>query len=146
MVEHHLAKVGVAGSNPVFRSILQRRHSQVVRHGSAKPLRPGSNPGAASNLNIFSLKSCRSGGIGRRTGLKILRRVYLRAGSSPASGTTYFLPKLNMVLCRCGGIGRRARLKIVFREECRFEPDHRYHYIRNYKTSTFSLGSFLYSF
>ena len=26
-----------------------RRHSQVVRRGSAKPLFPGSNPGAASN-------------------------------------------------------------------------------------------------
>ncbi len=25
MVEHHLAKVGVAGSNPVFRSILSQR-------------------------------------------------------------------------------------------------------------------------
>jgi hypothetical protein len=38
VVEHHLAKVGVAGSSPVFRSIV-----------------------------------CRGGGIGRRTGLKILR-------------------------------------------------------------------------
>ncbi len=58
MVEHHLAKVGVAGSNPVFRSIM--------------------------------FKLCRGGGIGRRTGLKILRRVYLRAGSSPALGTIDF--------------------------------------------------------
>src|SRR5699024_5325288 len=38
-VEYHLAKVGVAGSNPVFRSIT-RRHSQVVRQRSAKPLPP----------------------------------------------------------------------------------------------------------
>jgi hypothetical protein len=37
VVEHHLAKVGVAGSSPVFRSIIRR-----------------------------------GGGIGRRTGLKIL--------------------------------------------------------------------------
>ena len=42
VVEHHLAKVGVAGSNPVFR---------------------------------FSQFLCRGGGTGRRTGLKILRRV-----------------------------------------------------------------------
>ena len=41
VVEHHLAKVGVAGSNPVVR---------------------------------FSLRG-RGGGTGRRTGLKILRRV-----------------------------------------------------------------------
>ncbi len=29
------------------------RHSQVVRQGSAKPLRPGSNPGAASKKEFF---------------------------------------------------------------------------------------------
>ena len=40
MVEHRLAKARVAGSNPVFRSIM-----------------------------------CRGGGIGRHTGLKILRLV-----------------------------------------------------------------------
>ena len=40
VVEHHLAKVGVAGSNPVFRSRRQWRHSQVVRQRSAKPLPP----------------------------------------------------------------------------------------------------------
>ena len=43
-----------------------RRHSQVVRRGPAKPLSPSSNLGAAS---IFFI--CRSGGIGRRLGLKI---------------------------------------------------------------------------
>jgi hypothetical protein len=66
----------------------------VVRHGSAKPLSPGSNPGAASKIFscIFVLncdiiffvvanddklyiKLCRGGGIGRHTGLKILRVV-----------------------------------------------------------------------
>jgi hypothetical protein len=35
---------------------------------------------------------------------------------------------LTIQLCRSGGIGRRARLKIVFRKECRFDPDLRYHY------------------
>src|SRR5690625_34443 len=39
VVEHHLAKVGVAGSNPVFRFFIWR-HSQVVRQRSAKPLSP----------------------------------------------------------------------------------------------------------
>src|SRR5690554_833008 len=38
--EHRLAKARVAGSNPVFRSIFLRRHSQVARQGSAKPLSP----------------------------------------------------------------------------------------------------------
>ena len=50
LVEHHLAKVGVAGSNPVVRSmhssgrfspaLLIWRRGQVVRHGPAKPLPP----------------------------------------------------------------------------------------------------------
>ena len=61
MVERHLAKVNVAGSNLVSRSkisvlfflsffvVRQRwRYSQVVRPRSAKPLSPGSNPGGAS--------------------------------------------------------------------------------------------------
>ena len=77
MVEHNLAKVGVAGSNPVSRSIIQdirtksqehrlsidiyslcsvffvlisekRRRTQVVREGSAKPRFSGSNPLVAS--------------------------------------------------------------------------------------------------
>ena len=47
VVECDLAKVEVAGSNPVSRST--RRLSQGVRRRPAKPLFPGSNPGAASN-------------------------------------------------------------------------------------------------
>ena len=54
VVERHLAKVNVAGSNLVsrskysFRTIFLRRYSQVVRPRSAKPSCPGSNPGGAS--------------------------------------------------------------------------------------------------
>ena len=50
MVECDLAKVEVAGSNPVSRSIFFWRHSQVVRQRSAKPPFSGSNPDAASTL------------------------------------------------------------------------------------------------
>ncbi len=46
MVERNLAKVDVAGSNPVSRSRVWRR-SQAVRQRSAKPLFIGSNPVAA---------------------------------------------------------------------------------------------------
>jgi hypothetical protein len=57
------------GSNPVFRSIVYiRRHSQVVRPRSAKPLFTGSNPVAASTVCLYAgvaeladaqdLKSC----------------------------------------------------------------------------------------
>ncbi len=52
LVEHDLAKVGVAGSSPVSRSIFvyrqKRRHSQVAKAQVCKTLIPGSNPGAAS--------------------------------------------------------------------------------------------------
>jgi hypothetical protein len=48
VVEYDLAKVEVAGSNPVSRSIFIWRRSQVVRQRSAKPLYTGSNPVAAS--------------------------------------------------------------------------------------------------
>ena len=49
LVERDLAKVEVAGSSPVIRSIW--RHSQAVRQRSAKPLRPSSNLGGASKMN-----------------------------------------------------------------------------------------------
>ena len=59
LVERDLAKVEVAGSSPVIRSKKPkpyteislygfRRHSQVVRQRSAKPLFPSSNLGDAS--------------------------------------------------------------------------------------------------
>ena len=60
LVERHLAKVEVAGSNPVFRSGL-------------------------SAIGGFFFP-CSSGGIGRHAGLKILW-ASARAGSSPASST-----------------------------------------------------------
>ena len=53
LVERDLAKVEVAGSNPVIRSI--RRHSQAVRQRSAKPLFPSSILGGASKINISEL-------------------------------------------------------------------------------------------
>src|SRR5262245_32448688 len=43
-----------------------RRHSQVVRRGSAKPLFPGSNPGAASNLSSATDAQTRSPGLRTR--------------------------------------------------------------------------------
>ena len=49
LVERHLAKVEVASSSLVTRSIfILWRHSQVVRQKSAKLLRPSSNLGGAS--------------------------------------------------------------------------------------------------
>ncbi len=62
LVERNLAKVEVAGSNPVSRSSLRaarlfslivmilRQGSQVVRQRSAKPLFAGSIPAPASSL------------------------------------------------------------------------------------------------
>ena len=97
VVERHLAKVNVAGSNLVSRSKIctvfyliffaeetagKWRYSQAVRPRSAKPLCPGSNPGGAS----------------KRT----LHRI----------GAEFFFKKAYKNICRCGGIGRRKGLKI----------------------------------
>ena len=64
LVEHHLAKVGVAGSNPVVRSIVCKGPAQAVgpflpddmatwpsgKAEACKAFTPGSNPGVASNF------------------------------------------------------------------------------------------------
>ena len=50
LVERHLAKVEVASSSLVTRSIW--RHSQVVRQRSAKPLFPSSSLGVASKRPV----------------------------------------------------------------------------------------------
>jgi hypothetical protein len=81
-VECHLAKVKVASSNLVTRSnkasclnvagYIIRRHSQVVRQRSAKPLFPSSNLGGASKYRringstvfYFSLNLIRDKGYG----------------------------------------------------------------------------------
>ena len=79
MVECYLAKVDVAGPNPVSRSIflcpfsietLFGRHlSQEVRQRSAK----SPSPVRIRKVPPFSIYLRRSGGIGRRKGLKIPR-------------------------------------------------------------------------
>ena len=74
LVERHLAKVEVASSSLVIRSIMDvqkalktlfkrflisviRRHSQVVRQRSAKPLCPSSNLGGASKVKTAAFLS-----------------------------------------------------------------------------------------
>ena len=84
MVEHHLAKVGVAGSNPVLRSIVQDEPMESGLHrlfckmatwpsGKAeacKAFTPGSNPGVASNY------------LGRQASLACSCAQHIRAFSS----------------------------------------------------------------
>ena len=59
LVEHHLAKVGVAGSNPVVRSRMQQAGHNMAglfklatwpsgKAEACKAFTPGSNPGVAS--------------------------------------------------------------------------------------------------
>ena len=53
LVERNLAKVEVAGSNPVSRSIFLRRHSQVAKATVCKIVITGSNPVAASKFHVL---------------------------------------------------------------------------------------------
>ena len=76
MVEHNLAKVGVASSSLVSRSCVAEWQSGYA--SACKAADTGSIPVSASIV-------CPGGGIGRRKGLKIPRSL-LRAGSSPALG------------------------------------------------------------
>ena len=105
VVERRLAKANVASSNLVSRSIFLLwgfSHKVMLTAPSpsgkarvCKTLTPSSNLGGASktyevanyHLVFIYLKRRRCGGIGRRKGLKI-PRSNIRAGSSPASGTT----------------------------------------------------------
>ncbi len=74
LVEHDLAKVGVAGSSPVFRS-------RLCSGGGPDSYRDGRH-----RVNLKNVE-CPGGGIGRHAGLKILWPLGC-AGSSPAPGTT----------------------------------------------------------
>ena len=58
LVEHDLAKVGVAGSSPVSRS-------------GTKPLKNGFFTIGSTLILLFLFHVCPDGGIGRRAGLKI---------------------------------------------------------------------------
>jgi hypothetical protein len=97
LVEHDLAKVGVAGSSPVSRSTalnvvlainFSLRTSSCVWAVTCCAcllgvalLRP-----RVQYTNVKGCNTCQGGGIGRHARLKILW-AFVRAGSSPAPGT-----------------------------------------------------------
>ena len=90
MVELHVANVVVAGSSPVSRSILYFSCVATSPSGKArvcKILIPGSNPGVASIVfwNLCLLYA----GVVELVDTRDLKSLglFVRAGSSPASGT-----------------------------------------------------------
>ena len=85
LVEHNLAKVGVAGPSPVFRSLIEQKRA----------LGKGLNE---TNAQVAELVDAHvSGACAAR-----------RAGSSPVLGTLFY----SILTCwRGGGIGRRATLR-----------------------------------
>ena len=86
LVEHNLAKVGVAGPSPVFRSLVEQKRAS------------GTGP-ASKNAQVAELVDAHvSGACAAR-----------RAGSSPVLGTLFYS---RVSKCwRGGGIGRRATLR-----------------------------------
>ena len=99
LVERDLAKVEVTSSSLVCRSKLFGSVKAEWQSGHAadcKSVHLGSTPGSASIQHSTCFKQqtrCPSGGIGRHKGFKI-PRLTSRAGSSPASGTTLYSPRL----------------------------------------------------
>ena len=55
LVEHNLAKVRVAGSSPVFRSLLNAKVAQLVEHDLPKVGVAGSSPVFRSSLETCQL-------------------------------------------------------------------------------------------
>ena len=85
LVEHNLAKVGVAGPSPVFRSLIEQKRA----------LGNGLNE---TNAQVAELVDAHvSGACAAR-----------RAGSSPVLGTLFYSM---FTRWRGGGIGRRATLR-----------------------------------
>ena len=78
------------GGGREFESLLGRYGiiAQLGEHLPYKQRVIGSSP-------IGSI--CRSGGTGRRTGLKILRDLYSRTGSIPVAGITDFMREDDIV-------------------------------------------------
>jgi hypothetical protein len=127
-----------------------RRFDPVSAHHSYKNIagwsstvaRRAHNPKVAGSNPVPATKTWSCGEVGVHAGLSH-RRSRVRVPSAPPcfeplaqlvehltfnQGVTGSSPVWLTILCRSGGIGRRARLKIVFRKECRFDPDLRYHY------------------
>ena len=68
----------------VRRSHVIFQGSSMVEHSAVNRSAEGSSP------SLGAKKVCRSGGTGRRTGLKILRNLYFRTGSIPVFGTILY--------------------------------------------------------
>ena len=85
LVEHNLAKVGVAGPSPVFRSQIEQKE----------------------RLRKALIINCPGGGIGRRARFRCVCRKACRFES--CSGHSFF--QYVKICWRGGGIGRRATLR-----------------------------------
>ena len=96
MVEHDLAKVGVAGSSPVSRSKERIRDEKSIPMNIGKSRFPlnmkerrsfSEKNGILVSRSFIFIEGCPGGGIGRHVGLKIQWPIYGRGGSSPPPGT-----------------------------------------------------------
>ena len=115
-VEHRLAKARVVGSIPIVRSIFYNiiwRHSQVVRHSSAKALSPVRIWVAPPVIfKILAPLAQLDRAFDYESKGQEFESLRVRHFSSYVlNGSNKKI--VSFLISRCGGIGRRARLKIV---------------------------------
>ena len=108
-VEHLTFNQGVRSSNLRWVTNMKRRHDQVAKVEDCNSFIPSSNLGVASKKI-----ECRSGGTGRRTGLKILRDLPLVPVRFRSSAPFF---TLNIAGCSSwqlvGLITRRSQVRVL---------------------------------
>ena len=78
----------------------------------------GQPPGRVGRSQIGA---CRSGGTGRRTGLKILRNLYFRTGSIPVFGTNFNIAEWSSWQL-VGLITRRSQVRVLPPQPNKYGP------------------------
>ena len=88
------------GGGRGFESRWGRLSGIIAQLGEHLPYKQGVTGSSPVGPTTKEIWLCRSGGTGRRTGLKILRDLYSRTGSIPVCGSKKTLVLLEFFFCK----------------------------------------------